>query len=327
MALITRLSSAFTDTTLPILQKDPVLPAAGGVFLLDGKNPGSWSGGSTIGVADPLKSLSRTAAADGTNPGQGYWTSGVTPQDLSPISKPLAYDSATGRITLPSAVSPAARFVESQAQGRYLFNALDSFCISTWVYVAPPEPPATVGPSLLVLTLQPSGNDNARNGLIMTCAVGAGGAAGAGGFQASRPARIGYPVSPGVVAATRTDNFIYGGASNQPAALTAGIHRLGAAWYRKNDNNWYQRPILDQVLGAELATPSHVTTGLDLGQTTAGGARDPFWVAAIGGRATSNTFGTPNALYRLYIENLTLSGRTPEEVWAADWARGNGRYS
>ena len=33
------------------------------------------------------------------------------------------------------------------------------------------------------------------------------------------------------------------------------------------------------------------------------------------------------SVYRLLIEDLTESGRTPEEVWAADWAVGNGRFS
>ena len=32
-------------------------------------------------------------------------------------------------------------------------------------------------------------------------------------------------------------------------------------------------------------------------------------------------------LARFYVENLSVSGRTAEEVWAADWARGNGRFS
>ena len=324
MALITKLSSAFTDPTLPILQKDPVLPAAGGVFLLDSKNPGSWSGASTIETSAPLNSLARATAADGTNPGQGYWTTYGTPTDLATISKPLAYDSATGRITFPSAgTNNAARFIESQAQGRYLFNATDAFCISAWVYI-------TSTGSLLLLTLQQAGSDNNRNGLLISALPGPGGAGGAaGGFQVIRPSRVGYPISPGVTASTRTDNYAYGGSNNSPAALTSGVHRLGYAWYRKADGNWYSRPILDQTIGAELATPTHVTTGLDLGQTTAGGARDPYWVAALGNRVQNapNTFGTSNALCRLYIENLTVSGRTPEQVWAADWARGNGRFS
>lgn len=319
MALITRLSSAFTDTTLPLLQKDPVLPAAGGVLLLDGKNPGCWTGASTIGVTDPLYSLSRTTAADGTTPGQGYWTSYGTPTDLSTISKPLAYNSTTGRITFPSAgTSNAARFIESQSQARYLFNGTDNFCISVWAYIAPTG-------TIVLLTTQPSGTSSStRVGLTMYAQAGAGGSGGAaGGFQAFRRSAIGYPISPGVTATANTQNFAYGGVNNSPVGLTAGIHRLGYAWYKKADGNWYNKPILDQTVGTELATPTHVTTGIDLGQSTAGGARDPYHVAAI----APGNFGTDNGIYRLYIENLTLSGRTPEQVWAADWTRGNGRFS
>ena len=32
-------------------------------------------------------------------------------------------------------------------------------------------------------------------------------------------------------------------------------------------------------------------------------------------------------IYRLYVEDLTVSGRTAEQVWDADWARANGRFS
>lgn len=312
--LITKLSSAFTDTTLPILQKDPVLPNAGGVFLLDSKNSASWNGSSVIAVDAPLNTLTRAAAADGTNPGLGVFSVGEnTPVSLSSVSKPLAYNSATGRITFPTTSDPtaAARFIESQAQGLYLFNGTDAFCISAWVYVAPTG-------VLHLLFTQPAGNNNARQGLTITASV-------ASGFQVTRPSMVGYPISPGVTQTVATANAAYGTA----ATITSGIHRLGYAWYRKTDNNWYGRPILNQVLGSELATPSHVTTGIDLGQTTAGGPRNQYYVAALGNRRQVHpgTFGTDNGFYRLYIENITVSGRTPEQVWAADWARGNERFS
>lgn len=322
MTIITKFSSGFTDTSLPILQKDPVLPPTGGVFLLDSKNLASWTGGATIGTSDPLNTLGKTAAADGTNPGQGYWSSLGSPTDLSTINEPLAFNPTTGRITFPSADQNSARFIESQATSNYLFNGTDNFCISIWVYAGTPS----TTPKTLLITSAAS-TDSARRGLQMTLSAGTGGS-GQGGFQVNRPTRTGYPIAPGNTAASNTSYFAYGGANNQPGAVSTGVHRVGYAWY-KTGGNWFHKGIIDQVVGTEYATPNHQTTGIDLGQSTAGGARDPYYITALGNRQSSGTsmFGTDNGIYRIYIENLTLSGRTPEQVWAADWTRGNGRFS
>lgn len=49
--------------------------------------------------------------------------------------------------------------------------------------------------------------------------------------------------------------------------------------------------------------------------------------------AQSNAFAlefgsiSGGATFRALVENLSVSARSPEQVWAADWARGNGRYS
>jgi hypothetical protein len=104
---------------------------------------------------------------------------------------------------------------------------------------------------------------------------------------------------------------------------------LGFAWY-KSGGNWYQRAILDEnSLSSELATPRFDTAGIDMGQSTHDGSRDIAQLLSVGMGSffTQPVYGTGFGLYRMYWENLTESGRTPEQVWAADWARGNGRFS
>lgn len=334
MTLITRLATTFTDTTLPKLVRDPVL-VDGSMYLIDGKNPYVYSGGGADNLLDPsepLFSLAESSFADGTNLGQGYWTSTTTPIDLSTVTRALSHNPVTGRFSFPSQPdgNKFARFIESEATGTYIFNAFDSYCISAWLYIG-----NTGGVWFYV---QGAGNDNARIALSSEVSLNAGPLDGNANNGPSwrRPSRIGYPIEPGVTATTRVDNqpHLYG---QQPVVPTAGIYRIGFAWYRKsngdyafgNTGDWHQQAIFQEALQGELATPSHVTTGLDLGQSTAGGARDPYWVAALGGRggSSSGVWGTDTALCRFYVENLSVSGRTPEQVWAADWTRGNGRFS
>lgn len=334
MTLITRLSTAFTDTTLPILRRDPIL-VDGSMFLLDGKNPYVYSGvgaDNLLAPTEPLYSLADAPFADGTNPGQGYWSLTTTPIDLSTVTRSLSHDPATGRFGFPAqpeGTNRFGRFIESEATGTYIFNAFDSYCISAWFYIG-----NTGGEWLYV---QGAGNDNTRIALSAEVSLNLPDDGDANnGPSWRRPSRVGYPISPGVTATTRNDNrpHDYG---QQPVVTTPGIYRVGFAWYRKsngaysftNSGDWHQQAIFQEALQGEFATPSHVTTGLDLGQSTAGGARDPYWVAALGGRggASNGLWGTDTALCRFYVENLTTSGRTPEQVWAADWERGNGRFS
>lgn len=334
MTLITRLSTTFTDTTLPKLLRDPIL-VDGSMYLIDGKNPYTYSGAGAdnlLSPTEPLLSLADAPFADGTNPGQGYWFSTETPTNLSTVTRSLSHDPATGRFSFPAQPegNRFGRFIESEATGTYIFNAFDSYCISAWLYIG------NTGGQWLYF--QGAGSDNARAGLSAEVSLNPGPDDGDAnnGPTWKRPSRVGYPIEPGVTATTRNDNLghAYG---QQPAVLSTGIYRVGFAWYRKsngayafgNVGDWHQQAIFQEALQGEIATPSHVTTGLDLGQSTAGGARDPYWVATLGGRGGANTglWGTDTALCRFYVENLTVSGRTPEQVWAADWARGNGRFS
>ena len=91
MTLVTRLASAFTDTTLPALRKDIVLPTtattgAGDRMLYDFKNVGTWpSQVAAINVGDELFNLGDTAVVDKVS-----------------ATFAASYDAATGAVTTAS---------------------------------------------------------------------------------------------------------------------------------------------------------------------------------------------------------------------------------
>jgi hypothetical protein len=117
------------------------------------------------------------------------------------------------------------------------------------------------------------------------------------------------------------------------------IYRIGYAWYwDPSESAWREKWVVDNgTVGTKtVAAWSQQGHGIDLGQGkddngSALGLRTPWAVMGFGGDAFSTNetgwWGSDHKLYRLYIEDNTRSGRTPEQVWAADWVRGNGRYS
>lgn len=113
MTLITRLSTTFTDTTLPKLRKDPVLTDAGSLILYDFKATANQAAG--FNPASPeFVNLGSYSARTSIAP-----TLGVN----------RSYDQSKGAITAES--DSASIFVENRSVEE-LFNITDSFLVILW---------------------------------------------------------------------------------------------------------------------------------------------------------------------------------------------------
>jgi len=106
----------------------------------------------------------------------------------------------------------------------------------------------------------------------------------------------------------KTTNFPYVGGS---------VFRMGYAW-QWGGSNWQSKSVANNGTPSAWGDISGLTdSAVGLYNTD---ATHPFLINF--GSATAG-----GSVYRLLIEDLTESGRTPEQVWDADWARGNGRFS
>lgn len=95
------------------------------------------------------------------------------------------------------------------------------------------------------------------------------------------------------------------------------VVRIGYAW-RWSGSNWQAKLIVNN------GSPSDWDDINGLTNSSVG-----FYNTAQGNAFAIN-FGASSfggATYRLLIEDMTESLRTPEEIWDADWARGDGRFS
>lgn len=119
MTLITRLSTAFTDTTLPILRKDPVLTDTGSLILYDFKSTANQAAGFN------------PASPQFVNLGSYNGLTSITP--LS-VASDYGYDQTKGAIVLESG-NPAPIAVEANASAGSsdLFNTTDNFLVILWV--------------------------------------------------------------------------------------------------------------------------------------------------------------------------------------------------
>lgn len=118
MTLITRLSTAFTDTTLPKLRKDPVLTDAGSLVLYDFKAKANQAAGFN------------PASPEFVNIGSYTGRTSITP--LS-ISNDYLYDATKGAIVWDSgAPSPIAVEANASSGTSDLFNTTDNFLVILW---------------------------------------------------------------------------------------------------------------------------------------------------------------------------------------------------
>jgi hypothetical protein len=277
MTLITRLSTTFTDTTLPILQKDPVIPSAGAVVLYDFKNPGTWPD-----QTSPITSYSSLV--------NNNWPT------LSPTPTPAqhTYNSTSGRITPLDTATASFGFPVEDASTRLFADLTANYCISMWLY----KPATATGPfDIGYFARNASGGtpNNAEHSLIV---------------------RINPDTNQ--IQIQRPDAFFTSNSVTLSAPGNA-VSRVGYAW-SKNSGTWQHKGILNN--GSPTA---YVDSTFGTG---ANGIKDnAAWTGRLFGAYGFASADSAQGIYRFYVENLTLSGRTPEEVWDADWARGNGRYS
>jgi hypothetical protein len=119
MTLITRLSTAFTDTTLPILRKDPVLTGTGSLILYDFKATANQAAGFN------------PASPQFVNLGTYAGRTSITPLSIAPSN--YAYDQTKGAIVWNTG-SPNPIPVEDNASSGSsdLFNTTDDFLVILW---------------------------------------------------------------------------------------------------------------------------------------------------------------------------------------------------
>ena len=273
MTLITRLSTAFTDTTLPILRKDPVLPVtaltgAGDRVLYDWKNAGTWpSQAGTIATGANFFSL-----GDSTVPGVG---------DGVAASFNATYNPTNGKV-----ISDGDFFLEDNYDDIFSDPTAD-YVVSLWMSIE------STGFYPAYMQKGISNLNSNQNSFVIY------GGNNQQTFEWYQPA------------ATDTDsraNFFI-----VPSSLiTLGVvNRFGIHW-TKSSGSWRLRGVFNNNTPGAYRAMTH-GTGAD------GIQLNSAWKLKL-----HQTFP---GLARFYVENLSVSGRTAEEVWAADWARGNGRFS
>lgn len=263
MTLITRLSTAFTDTTLPILQKDPVLPNEGAVLLFEPKSLGTYPSQDPTVSAQDLQSLT-----------------------LTPRSVPVGagtYDPATGKF------NAAATFAPNPAD-LYQDNT-HAYCLSIWIGV-----PETHAPYRVLMWGGDRNSLNTVDNKSLTM------------HWDNTDTRRLLIYKPDINSGNERQNGFLN-------VLPVGVNRVGYAW-QKNDVN---------------GTPTWQWKGIVNNGTPGNWNNDTFGTGAAGINTASSSSvlwtNDNSSIYRFYLEDLTVSGRTPEQVWAADWARGNGRFS
>ena len=277
MTLITRLSTTFTDATLPILPKDPVIPNAGAVVLYDFKNVNTWPD-----QTSPITSYSSLV--------NNNWPT------LSPTPTPAqhTYNSTSGRITPLDTATASFGFPVEDASTRLFADLTANYCISMWLY----KPATATGPfdtGYFARNASGTTPSNAEHSLIV---------------------RI--DANQNTIQFQRPDTGFYDN-SVELSAPGDAVSRVGYAW-SKNNGVWQHKGILNNG-----ASTSYVNS--TFGSSANGVKDDPTWIGRLFGSYGSASADSALGIYRFYVENLTVSGRTAEDVWAADWARGNGRFS
>ena len=357
MTLITRLSTSFTDTTLPLLKRDPVLPSVGGRYLIDAANGYSVSGlTSSAATASPYNAalysltddgIATTGAVIGNHvlrdkapgasgvptdmedaaglyrAGIGY-TGGSAPYFWFPDQPDHPSGTFNGLNSITDG-SKRLRYIESERDGLYpIDDPSHGYTVSVWVKLGTSSKSALFNRNL---TSTPPGGSG-YPGFSLT--------ASSAGISVRRD-------QTGAFANWRTSGSSNSYVTNSQTVLaspsTATIYRIGYSWYwDATASAWREKWLIDDgTVGTKTVSAwDQEANGIDLGQGvstngSAVGVRTPYAVMGFGGDPFSSSeagwWGSDHKLYRLYIEDTTRSGRTPEQVWDADWARGNGRFS
>ena len=275
MTLITRLSTAFTDTTLPLLRKDPVLPTtsltgAGDRVLYDWKNVGTWPSQATaINAGQQFFSL-----ADPTVAGVG---------DGVAANISATYNPTTGRV---STVNFPGLILEDAATDIFSDPAAD-YVVSFWMSVDA----VRAFPALIT---KGSGDLNTNTHSFIV-------------YGGNSNTSVTW-YQPAATDADARSNFI----SFPSSSITLGqMNRFGIHW-TKSSGSWRIRGVLNNGTPQAYKSMTHGT--------------DANGIQILSSRLAVRAEAEMD-FARIYVENLTVSGRTAEQVWDADWARANGRYS
>lgn len=271
MTLITKLATSFTDTTLPRLTKDPVIPNAGARLLVDMKSSATWpSQASSITTSSQLFSLVDnswpTLSVAGThtyNPTRG----GIQANNQSDANSGL--------------------WLSNTSTG--IFNdATHAWAFTFWFYRG-------ASASGTFRLLQDRALEFDSNG-------------------------SGGPCTLNIIGANGSSNQAFLIGNNYSV-----LRRVGFAVYQDASNVWKYRTVEGNSVSGEsnLSGATNTAGGAGL-RASASGTTRPRVFPVPGG---FSTVPTDYLFYRTYAENLTLSGRTFQQVFDADWARGNGRFS
>jgi len=291
MTLITRLSTAFTDNSLPILRRDSAI-TNGTIFLWEPKSlfcypsqdpviqEAQWTSMKNIAFEEYKTSTGSDWPAF-TN-GHGLWTAS---------SNHLYYDSVS------ASVSGDTDGTDNRNSGPAFGSSADMF----------PDPSHSYLMSFWVkYTSSPTAFDGGNHQRLLD--------AGNSSFYPSGTIKsfaLTNSFSLEKVSTNGTQPMSSGALSNKPINA---VNQFGFAW-AVVDGTWKYKAVNNNV----------VTNSGDWQNDIAGSATDGIitdssaWVELHPQSVTK--------FYRIMVEDLTVSGRTPEQVWAADWARSNGRFS
>lgn len=268
MTLITRLSATFTDATLPVLRKDPILPnssltGAGDRILYDFKNVGTWPPqAATINIGDSINNLADTSVVDSV-------ASAIT----------ASYNSATGAVTTSNTNLGNDGLALESAHDDIFADTTHDFLYIAWIK------PNTANARKFIQKGNGDGTSTEKT----------------------------------------IDIWAYGG--------TPRFQLAGSDNTFDNGNNFFFANRTDQV--TQIAVALSKSTGSWIGYRYQDGASAGSSSALNVGSGASALFlvnGNPLEIingptYRVYVEDLTISGRSHADVVADDWARNNGRYS
>lgn len=274
--------AAFTDTTLPKLRLDPVLPDAGALLLLEPNHPSApLTAPITGGMV--LTNLAYSQAKAMHPAGTTSSLSAIV--DIGPLFLgALGFVERSGKGGLHFAIgttndSPSTRYARLNGNADLIAyinaNPTHSYYHSSWAYITRNTSPASVGGT-------PWGNVGASFQLPYFYLRPTGNAPG-------------EPVYP--IDSRRTGVRTYG-------AIGAGS--MGGNNTNKNDG---PGPVFWGASVANFTTPALGANGIQ-------------WNRCVPGATTPTLqpYGTSTIFYRSYVEDLTVSGRSYAQVDALDWA-------
>lgn len=270
MTLITRLTTSFTDTTLPKLVKDPAI-VDGTRLLVDMKSAGTWlSQGSSVTTSDELFSL-----VDNSWP------------TLS-VRGTHTYSSTRGGLQGNASADASSGLWLSDTSTGIFNDATHAWAFTFWFY----RGAAT------------SGNISLLEDEAVTL----------------RSAGTGGPITLKIFGAdgTANQNFLLG-------ANYSILRRVGFTVYQDSSNVWKRRSVTDDSISAESNLSGATNTAGGAGIRASASATTRPRVFSV--PATLSVVPTDYLFYRTFVEDLTVSGRTYQQAFDADWARGNGRFS